>query len=403
MQTFKYTALSKDGAKVSGVVDGIDEFAAVTRIKAQYPIVLKIEEVKKIRGLDILNADLNKKVDTKALSVMCSQFAIMLRSGMNIASCMEMISGQTKDKKLKEMLHVSAQDVAQGITVADAFSRNYPELPITFIENVRAGELSGNLEMSFENLKKYYEKDFKLKQKMKQTMSYPIFVIVVAVVVLLVIMIKVMPTLTSVFDSLGGDLPAMTQFLINSSNFFQKTWMYMVGGLVLLIIIWQVWIHTEAGKKSWNRFLLKMPVLGNINTLNGSAEFANTMASLLQAGLTISHALDVTSKVLNNYILSMETKAMVDQIETGRRLGECMRKCKHYPQVLTEMTAIGEDTGELESTLEVIGDYYQNEADYATTRAIDKLEPTMLIFLAIFAGFIVIGIYLPMFTMYDLM
>ncbi len=403
MQTYKYTALSPDGAKVRGVVEGIDEFAAITKIRAQYPVVLKISEVKNNQKLSFLTQDINKKVDTKALSVMCSQFAIMLRSGMNIANCMEMISGQTKDKRLKVMLHLSAQDVSQGVAVADAFEKNCPELPITFVENVRAGELSGNLDQSFENLKKYYEKDFKLKQKMKQAMSYPIFVIIVAIIVLLVVMIKVMPTMTQVFESLGGDLPPITQFLIGMSKFFSRFWILMVGVVVLLIIAWVVWTHTDQGKRAWSAFMLKIPVLGNINTLNGSAEFANTMASLLTAGLSVSHALEVTSKVLNNAILSQETRQMVEKIETGHRLGDCMRGSKHYPQVLSEMTAIGEDTGELESTLEVIGDYYQNEADYATTRAIDKLEPTMLVLLAIFAGFIVIGIYMPMFTMYDLM
>ena len=152
MVTYKYTALSAEGAKVSGVIDAVDEFAAVARIKAQYPVVVKIDPVVKSEALSFLSKDINKKVDQKALSVMCSQFSIMLESGLNIAVCMDMIGNQTEDKKLRQMLKDSAQDVAQGASVASSFAKNCEGLPVTFIETVRAGEMSGTLENSFRRM-----------------------------------------------------------------------------------------------------------------------------------------------------------------------------------------------------------------------------------------------------------
>ncbi|MDO5702042.1 MAG: type II secretion system F family protein [Lachnospiraceae bacterium] len=399
MVTYKYTAMSTDGAKINGVIDAVDEYSAVARIKSQYPIVIKIEPVVKNEKLAFLSRDISKKVDLKALSVMCSQFSIMLESGMNIAVCMRMIANQTEDKKLRQMLLSSSQDVAQGAPVAASFEKNCEGLPITFIETVRAGELSGTLEHSFRTLEQYYSKSYQLSQKIRSAMSYPLFVLFIAIVVLFVIMLKVVPTLTSVFGELGGELPAVTQFLINTSEFFASWWWLMVG-LILIAIIAGV---LYARKMFFGKLMLKMPVLGKINTLNGAAQFANTMSALLEAGLPVGNALGVTAKVMDNYVLSEELRQIVDKVEAGYRLGDCMRQSKYFPQILQEMTSIGEDTGELEKTLQVIGTYYTNESDHAVQAAISKLEPTIMIFLALFAGFIVIAIYLPMFTMYDLM
>ena len=403
METFKYTAMSSDGARVNGVIDAVDEYAAVARIKAQYPIVVKIDPVIKNEKLAFLSKDISKKIDLKALSVMCSQFAIMLQSGMNIAICIKMIANQTEDKKLKAMLDSSAQDVAQGASVASSFEKNCQGLPVTFIETVRAGELSGTLESSFQTLERYYAKSYQLAQKVRSALTYPTFVLIIAVVVILVIMIKVVPTLTSVFGELGGEMPMITQTLINTSGFLGRWWWLIIGVLLLLIVGGVLYSRTEKGKVFFGKLMLKMPVLGKINSLNGAAQFANTMSALLEAGLPVGNAIGVTSKVMDNYILSQELRRIVDQVEAGYRLGDCIRQSEFFPQILQEMTAIGEDTGELEKTLQVIGAYYTNESDYAVQSAIAKLEPTIMVFLAIFVGYIVIAIYLPMFTMYDLM
>ena len=160
MTSFKYSALSPDGAKVSGVVSAIDEYAAVDRIKAKYPVVLKIEEVKENSLDKILNFEIGSKYDAKALSVMCSQFSIILNSGVPIDECLKMIASQTNDKKLKKMLELSAEDVAQGTPIATAFEKNYSGLPVTFIETIRAGEQSGTLDSSFHSLAEFYEKSY---------------------------------------------------------------------------------------------------------------------------------------------------------------------------------------------------------------------------------------------------
>lgn len=401
MTTYKYVALSPDGAKITGVVNAIDEFTAVDTIKAKCPIVLEIKEVKDKKS--ILDMEIGAKYDAKALSVMCTQFAIILGSGVTVDNCLTMIAQQTKDKRLKKMLLSSAEDVALGTPIATSFEKNYPNLPVTFLETIRAGEKSGTLDKSFETLASFYENSYGFTQKVKSAMSYPMFVLGVAVVVLIVVMAFVMPTFVSMFEDLGGDLPVITQILISITDFFEKYWLVMIAIIILAIVFFKVYKKTEKGRLKIAQLALKLPVVGDLNTLQASTEFSSNMATLLGAGLTISEALQVTSKVMSNYAMSEEVKGMAEKIETGAELGTIIRKSEYFPDVLKEMTAVGEKTGEMEKTLQTISTYYSSEYNYAVSKAIAKLEPAMLIFLALFAGFIVIALYLPMFTMYNMM
>ena len=402
MISYKYKALSKDGAKVNGVIEAVDEIRAVEKIKEKCPVVLDISEVKTGGVYDILNLEIGKKVDVKALSVMCSQFSIILKAGVPINKTMGMIASQTKDKKLKKMLENTAEDVDHGSSIEQAFRRNYDGLPEVFLETIKAGEVSGSLPTAFENMHQYFDKQFKNTQKIKSVTSYPLFVLAIAVVVVIVVMVMVVPTLTSVFDSLGGELPLVTKILIGTSNWFKKYWLILVGIICILIIIFKLLTSGEEGIRRKGELLLSLPIVGNINTLNVAQEFANTMATLLEAGLVIGDALRVTSKCLTNGAVSLEVFSMAEKVETGASLSETMNKSKYFPQVLKEMTGVGEKSGELIETLRTIGDFYSNEADFAMKAALDKLEPVMLVLLAVFAGFIVIAIYLPMFTMYSL-
>ncbi len=406
MATFKYKALSPDGTEMKGVMQAPDEYSAVQRIRQKCPVIQEITQVKESGdSKNLLSLEIgSKKIDEKALSVMCSQFAIMLRSGQMIGRVMQMVADQTADKKLKKLLQDCAEDVEEGSSVASALERHGDKmLPMTFIETVRAGEMAGTLETSFTKLESYYEKSYKNKQKVKSVMSYPIFVIVVAIIVLIVIMAKVVPSLAATFSDLGGELPMITQILIGVSKFFQRWYILMIVVIIALVIGSKIYFGTEKGRLVKGRLMLTLPVLGKINIFSGAAQFADTMSTMLSSGLTVNHAVEVTGKVLDNALLSEQVGAMIPKIEEGRGLGECMKACEFFPDNLKEMVAVGEESGSLDETLTTIADYYYNEQDHATQQAVSKLEPTIMIFLALFAGFIVLAIYLPMFTMYNLM
>ncbi len=403
MNSYKYNALSADGAKVKGIIEAVDEYQAVDKIKEKCPIVISVDEVKNTKMNSVLNNELGKKVDSKALSVMCSQFAIILEAGTPLNKTIKMIASQTEDKKLKKMLENAYDDVTYGSTLESAFRKNYDGLPEVFLETIKAGEQSGNLPGSFANMQKYFDKSFKTTQKLKAVTGYPLFVLCVAIVVVIVVMVVVVPTLTSVFGELGGELPLMTKILIATSEWFAKWWMILLGIILAIYVFYKLSTSTEKGQIRKSIRKLHLPILGNIATLTNAQEFANTMASLLEAGLTVGDALRVTSRCLTNYAVSKEVFAMAEKVETGTSLSEAINKSEYLPTTLKEMTGVGEKSGELVKTLKTIGDYYANEADYAIKSALDKLEPTLLILLAIFAGYIVISIYLPMFTMYSIL
>lgn len=387
---------------VSGVVEAPDQFAAADKIKETCPIILSIDPVKE--KTSILDMEIgSNKLNMKNLSIACSQIAITLRAGIPLARCLDLIGNQTEDKVVKKFLLNTAEDVAGGASLSASMEKYGKGLPVTFIETIRAGEQTGNIEQSFQQMADYYDKMSKTKDKVKSALSYPIFVVVVAIIVLIVVMAFVIPSLTQTFESLGAELPVITQILISMSKFFQKWWALIALVIVAIVFAWKSYTKTEKGKEVQGRNQLKMPVLGKIHTMSGAADFANTMAMLLNSGITVNNAVEITAKTLSNYIQQQEIENMVGKIEEGKSLGECMKDTTSFPKTLCEMCAIGEESGELSSTLEVIGDFYSHETDTAIKNAISKLEPTMLILLAFFAGFIVIAIYMPMFTMYNYM
>ena len=404
MVTYKYTALSRSGQKVSGVMEGMNELDAVDRIKQEYAIVLKLTEVKDKKD-GILNMDIGgKKLNAKAFTVMCSQFAIILKAGIPIARTMHLVADKTTDKTLKKMLRDVADDVESGRSVAASFQeRGQGILPPTFVETIRAGEESGNLDHAFESMYTNYDKAVKMKAKVRGALAYPLFVLGIAVVVVMVLMIKVVPTFTAIFDSLGGELPLMARMLIGMSDFFRNNILIMVAVVAALIIAYKLYGNTENGRLKLARLALKVPVLGNISELNAASQFSNTMAIMLSAGLPVTRALSITAKTLDNYYVSTEVGKLTGRLEEGHSLGPSMREQGILPDILVDMVAVGEETGEMEDTLRTIGDYYDSELQVAINAAMAKLEPTLLCVLAVIVGFIVIAIYGSMFGMYALM
>lgn len=405
MVTYSYKALTAEGVETKGVIQAQDEFSAVTQIRQKCPVITSLTPVEKENGKlqELLAIDIGSpRVKTRALALMCSQFSITLKSGMPIGRAIDMIARQTDDKKLRKILEEASEDVLGGSTLTSSLEKYDDAFPVTFIETIRAGEVSGTLDNSFAKMHKYYETSARNSEKIRSALTYPIFVVCVAVVVLIVIMVKVVPTLAEVFRSLGGELPVMTKIMISTANFFSEWWLVMFMVILALVIAWKIFVKTERGMELEAKMQLEMPVIGRINVLNGSAQFANTMSTMIGSGLTLNNAVSVTAKVLDNYLLQKDVEHMIGKIEEGKQLGECMKVCEYFPETLKDMCAVGEETGELDQTLEVIGDYFTNETERLVQQAITMLEPTLLVIMALFAGFLVISIYLPMFTMYNL-
>ncbi|MBR3296876.1 MAG: type II secretion system F family protein, partial [Firmicutes bacterium] len=276
MVTYKYQAISHDGQKVSGVIDGFNELDAVDRIKENCDIVLKLTEVNDKKGPGFLNMELGgNKLDGKAFTVMCNQFAIIVNAGIPIARAVKLIADKTTDKPLRKILMQVAEDVEAGRSISTSFEeRGGKLLPPTFCETLRAGEESGNLDRAFRNMADHYDKQTKMRNKVKSALAYPAFVFVIAILVVVVLMVKVVPTFTAMFAELGAELPLPTRMLIAISNFFRKYILIMVIVVVIGIIAYKFYANTEDGRMRLAKLALKVPVLGNIQELNAASQFA---------------------------------------------------------------------------------------------------------------------------------
>ena len=404
MVTYKYVALSHSGEKVSGVIDAYNEMDAVDRIKQTHDVIVRLTPVKG-DGEGLLNMQIGgNKLNNKAFIVMCSQFAIILSAGIPIARTVHLIAAKTSDKVLHKMLVKVAEDVEAGRSIATAFAEHGEKiLPPTFVETIAAGEQSGNLDKAFQTVYEHFDKQAKMAAKVRSAMAYPLFVLFIAVVVVAVLMIRVVPTFTAIFDSYDAEMPGITLALIAISNFFTRYWIVMVVVIAVFTIAYKLYGNTEDGRMNLAKWALKVPILGNIQELNAASEFANTMTTMLASGLPMVRAISITAKTMSNYFMSTETGKLAVRLEEGHALGQSMREADYMPDILVDMVSVGEETGEMEKTLKTIALYYDAELDMAIAKALEKLEPALLIGLAGIAGFIVIAVYMAMFSMYAVM
>ena len=400
MPNYKYRALSIDGTRVSGVIEAYDEFEAVDKIKQNYTVVeyIRILDSKRI-GLNMTIGTV--KIKEKELALMCSQFAIVLKAGLPIVRCVELIAEQTSDRDLSKLLKLVAEDVATGYGLAQSFeNKGAKKLPTTLIETIRSGEESGTLEISFAKLHVYFDNSSKTKSKVKGAMMYPMFLGILAVAVIIIILVFAMPTFVGMLEGSGQKIPGPTKLLMDVSAFFSANWQTVLAVLAILIVVVRVWSKSDGGRMILARALLKIPVLGKVSLMKGASQFANTMSTMLASGLTIVRAVGLCGKVLDNYHLATELGKSVSGLEEGRSLGYCLKESAVFPNLLIEMTSVGEETGTLETTLDTIGIYYDSETDLASAKALNALQPAITVVMGIVIGFIVIALYLPMFNMY---
>lgn len=408
MTTYRYEGMSASGGKVEGVVEAFDEQDAVARAKENCRVLIKVEPVSNGKLNDIMNTDLgdlfsNGKIKPKSLSLLCSQLAIELKAGLPLVSSLKLVAENEEDKKLKKLLNEVADDVHAGNGLADSLALRGPTLPGTFIETVRAGEESGRLDECFDRLKKYYENAAAVGGKVASAMVYPIMLITVAVVVVFIIMVAAVPVFEDSFSSMGNELPWVTQALIDISHF-------MTDNLILLIVIIAavamgivLYGKTDNGRHLYARIALTFPGFDMINQMNAASQFASTLSTMLSAGLPLVQATRITANTAENLLISEDINAACEGVIEGSRLGDGLKKSKWFPSLLLEMTAVGEETGKMEETLNVVSNYYTKEVDNAVARALGILEPCITIVLALLVVFILLAVYLPIFGMYGSM
>ena len=402
MKTFRYKAVSPDKIKVSGVIKAYDEYEAVTKLRETCSIVTGIEEVKESDAAGV-SAPKRLKIKEKELALMCSQFEIILSSGLPIGRCVQMVAAQSKNKSINKMLRSVAEDIESGYSMSSSFEKNAPSLPRTFIETVKAGEQSGTLEHCFGRLHRYYDRTAKMKAKIISTLTYPSIVIGVAIIVFIIIMAVAVPVFISTFEDMDIELPAVTKAMIALSRFITGYWWVILVLIAALIGAYRYVIRTEAGKRRITDYRLRKSPLHKLTMMNVSSQFANTMSTMIAAGMPITSALDITSSVVSNYTFGLAIRKVKEGVEQGRSMTACMGEINYFSNMLTEMTGVGERSGSMEETFDVVGDYFANEVEVYSQRLLSVLEPAITIGLAVIAVVMLLCVYAPMFSLYGAM
>lgn len=404
MKTYRYHGLSSSGAPIEGVVEAFDEKDAASKARENCRILTGVELASAGKFDDIMHADLSTlfgtKIKEKKLSVLCSQLAIELKAGLPLVRALELSAENEEDKQVKKLLSEVSTDVRGGNALADSFALRGPYLPKTFIETVRAGENSGKLDECFDHLKSYYEDSAAVSSKVRSALIYPVMLIIVAIVVVAIIMIKAVPVFEQAFASMGNALPGVTKALISVSHFFTDNILIIIAVLAALILGISLYKKTDSGSHLFGRLALSFPGIGLVNRMNACCQFASTMTTMLSAGLSLMEATQLTCSVCDNVLVQEDIQKAIEGIIEGKRLGDGLKQSKWLPSMLVEMTAVGEETGNMKDTLTVVNDYYTKEVTESVTTALGILEPVIILIMAALVVFILLSVYMPLFTMY---
>ncbi len=345
----------------------------------------------------------SKKVAAKDLSIFTRQFSVMIDAGLPLVQCLEVLAQQQENKNFQMVLTQTRQDVEEGSTLAAAMARHPKTFDQLFVNMIEAGEAGGILDLILQRLSSYIEKIVKLRRDVISAMIYPAAVIVIAIAVIAVIMVFVIPSFQSIFAGMlgpGEPLPLPTRIVVGVSEFLAG-----IGGLVILgaivaaAVAIRFYYRTPGGHRTIDMILLKVPIIGSILRKIAVARFSRTLSTLLSSGVPILQSLEITARTAGNVILEEAITKVRTGVERGESIVEPLKATDVFPNMVSQMIAIGEQTGALDAMLGKIADFYEQEVDSAIASLLTLIEPVMIGFLGVTIGSIVISMYLPLFTL----
>ena len=401
MVVFKYNGRTTGGAVKKGTVDAINKQAAITKLRAQGINPRELEESKSLLHKEL---SIGGTVKNQDFVVYSRQFATLIRAGVSILESTRILADQTSSKPLKKALQSVEEDVKSGLSFSDAAAK-YPKVfPQLFVNMIRAGEVTGNLDESLERLAFSFEKQYNLKKKVQSMMVYPIFLLIMTVVVAGVLMLTVVPQFVTMFDEMGAELPTITKLVMSFSEILQSSWYIIIPLVVIVVVVFNYFYKkNEAFNFSVNVILLRIPVFGKLLQKSAIARMTRTLSSLFSSSVPILQALTIVEKVIGNPVVAKVVRESRTSLEQGSTLTAPLEKSWIFPPLVTQMTAIGEQTGSLDYMLERIAVFYEDDVDRTVDSLKSLIEPLMIVILAGVVGTIVMAIMMPMFSMYEQM
>lgn len=400
MESFSYKAVSAAGKDVKGSVEAESREEAARKIKEQGLVPVSIGK----QGA--LDKDVNipifkgKKIPARDMSVFCRQFASILKAGVSVINALEMLAEQTENKKLKEAIVNTQSNVEKGENLSDSMRQN-DAFPSILIDMVRAGEASGSLENSLTRMAIQFEKDAKLNGIVKKAMMYPIVLICVMIGVVIVMLTFVIPSFMTMFEDLDSELPVTTKAILAMSNSLKNYWYIYIIVVVGIVVGVQMYKKTDNGRHNLDKLKLKIPVFGLLQTKSACASFARTMSTLLQAGMPMIDALEISASTMKNVLFYDGLEKVKNGVSLGLPLSNQLKATGLFPAMVVHMVGIGEETGNVEEMLTNSATYYEEEVEVQTQALTSLMEPIIIVLMAFVVVLLIMAIYQPMIQLYN--
>ncbi len=408
---FKYVAVSEGNKKTSGTLSAFDKAQAISMLRARRLIPVSVvdiggakQEPKSVWQMELTKKDSYKiKISKKKLVNLIGQMAIMLKAGVTLLLAMDVLIEGEKDKHIKKILSEVQSDLYAGLALSKSLSK-FAAFPEIMVSMIGAGEIDGRLDRSFSEINIIFEKEMQLTSKVKGAMAYPAFLMAMTLIVVGILNAIVLPTFTNLFAQMDTELPAMTKFIMASSDFLSSYWMFLVLFVVLI-----VFTYLYARKKSpdfcmkTDSLKLRIPLFGKLLRVSYIARFCRILASMVLAGADIITALSISRTVISNARMRKAIEDIIEDVRLGNTIYASMSKHDVFDSLLVSMVRAGEESGYLSETLDKMSTMYQNRLDDDVKTLTTLMEPAMTVIMAVIVGFVVISIAMPMFGMYSAM
>jgi type IV pilus assembly protein PilC len=400
MATFRYSARDASGRVVAGAIDAETEVLVLGKLQEMGFFVTNLQR-QSGGAVSLRRLDLGKlrKVGMRELTVFTRQFATMVNAGLSMVRTLNILEQQTESAKLKTIVGDVRKHVEEGMTLSDALGQHPDTFSALTINMVRAGEIGGVLDDVLNRLAIFYEKDLSLRQKVRAAMTYPAAIFTFALGVIFFLVFFILPQFIGFFEGLDLQLPLPTRVLIFVTHLLTGYWYVFLGGLLVSFWGLRVYIGTERGRFRWDRYKLRVPVFGPLLRKVTISRFTRTLGTLITSGVPIMQALEVVSKAVENKIVGQAIDHVRNSIREGESIALPLQNSGLFPPMVVQMTAVGEETGTLDSMLQKVADFYDAEVESTLVQLTSILEPLLIMFLGFVVGFIVLSFYMPLYQL----
>lgn len=398
MKKFKYSARDTKGKIVNGEIEARDANSVTDILHDKGLIVVSVNESMGFNWEQLAEINIGG-IPMKEKVVFMRQMATMVGAGLPLTRALEIMVQQAENPAFKRILKNVLTSVQSGKSLSNSFRGEEEVFDDITLNLIEAGEESGKLEVILERLATELEESSNLTSKLKSAMIYPAIILVVIVAVLVLMLVVLIPSMATIYGDFGAELPWITRFLMDMSDFFLNYWWAVLVVLLVLVIGGKYYLGSEKGKRNWDKIVLKIPIVGGIITKMQLSQFTRILALLLGSGLSIIKALELTASSLSNSMFRDTIMEAKSEVEKGGALALPIARSEYFPLLVSSMIAVGEETGEIDSVLTKVSQYYKEEVDVATTNLSAVLEPVFLVIMGGAIGFIALGVYMPMFQL----